>query len=143
MTGEVGTIHYGSNIKRIREKKRIKQEAFGSMLTKATGEEWSQQRVSLMEGRADIDLNLLNTVAEILEVTPEAIKEYDEEVAIQIFCNNFSDHATNNANYKCTVNEVQGILKMAEEIKQLYEALLHEKEERIRLYEQFYGTKKS
>ena len=139
---EVGTVHLGRNIKRIREMLHTKQETLGSALTKATGEDWSQQRVSLLESREDIDAMLLETIAKALQVTPEAIKNFSEEAAIHIFCNTFNDNATNNANYKCTINDVENILKMADENRKLYELLLKEKDEKLRLYEQFYNSKK-
>lgn len=120
---------------------QIKQETLGLELSKATGEEWSQQRVSLLESRPDVDALLLDVIAKALKVTPEAIKNFSKEAAIHIFCNTFNDNATNNANYKCTINDVDRIIKLAEENAELYKSLLKEKDEKLRLYEQFYGKK--
>lgn len=145
MATTADTVHLGQNIKRIRELLHIKQENFGDKLARATGEEWSQQRISLLESRSDIDSKLLDIVAKALEVTPEAIKQYSEEAAIQIFCNTFQDNASNMANYRCTINQndVDRILNLAEDNKRLYEELLKEKDARIRLLEQLHGTSRS
>ena len=142
MTNEVGSVHLGRNIKRLREVLHIKQENLGFELARLTNEEWSQQRVSLLENREDIEVGLLEKVAKSLNVTPEAIRQFNEDAAIQVFSNTFNDNATNNANYRCTINDVHGILQLAEDYKRLYEAIIKEKDERIRLYEQLYKANK-
>ncbi len=48
-------IHHGRNIKRFREMLGIKQEAFADQL----GEDWTQRRVSLLEQKEEIDVEIL------------------------------------------------------------------------------------
>lgn len=71
--------HHGRNIKRIREIKGIKQIALAESLSKKTGENYDQSRVSYMENRASIEDKLIAEVAEILEVPAEAIKHWPEQ----------------------------------------------------------------
>jgi transcriptional regulator with XRE-family HTH domain len=125
------TVHLGRNIKRIREMLHIKQETMAIAL----GEDWTQQRVSLLEGKEDIETKLLDQIAKALKVTPDAIKNFSEEAAINVFSNTFNDHAVNNANYQCDINPLEKYVQAIEENKQLYAALLKEKDEKIQLLE--------
>lgn len=114
-------IHQGRNIKRFREMLGLKQEAFAAEL----GEDWTQRRVSLLEGKEEIEPEILEQVAKVLKVPAEAIKNFDEEKAVNIISNTFNDEASAyNMNYKCTFNPLD---KMVE----LYERMLKEKDELI------------
>ena len=79
-TGTNEKIHHGRNIKRFREMMGIKQEAFATEL----GEDWNQKKVSLLEQKETIEDDLLQQVAKVLKVPVEAIKNFDEEAAINI-----------------------------------------------------------
>jgi transcriptional regulator with XRE-family HTH domain len=85
-------VHHGRNVKRIREIQGIKQEALAIEL----GEDWNQKKISLLEGKEVIDDHLLDQVAKALKVSPEAIKNFDDEKAIYNISCNFSDNAVNN-----------------------------------------------
>jgi transcriptional regulator with XRE-family HTH domain len=85
-------VHHGRNVKRIREIQGIKQEALAIEL----GEDWNQKKISLLEGKEVIDDHLLDQVAKALKVSPEAIKNFDDEKAIDNISCNFSDNAVNN-----------------------------------------------
>jgi len=76
--------HIGRKISRIRELRGMKQEA----LAQALG--ISQQSVSNIENSAEIDEKLLLKVAEALEVSAEAIKNFSDEGVIN-FITNFHD----------------------------------------------------
>ena len=127
------TIHQGRNIKRFREMFGIKQEAFADAL----GDDWTQKKVSLLEAKEAIDDAILDEVAKVLKLPAEAIKNFDEEQAINIISNTFTsnDSSTLNAvNTHCNFNPLD---KMVE----LYEALLKSEREKIALLEKMLGKK--
>lgn len=84
--------HHGRNVKRIREMLGVKQEA----LALEMGNHWTQRRISLLEQKEEIESEVLEEVSKALQVTPEAIKNFDEEKAIYNISCNFSDNAVNN-----------------------------------------------
>ena len=84
------TIHQGRNVKRFREMQGIKQDALASML----GDDWNQQKVSLLEQKEVIDGNLLEQLATQLKIPAEAIKNFDEETAIYNIQNNYEGSNT-------------------------------------------------
>ena len=124
-------VHEGRNVKRIREILGIKQDALAVDLG------LSQQAVSQLEQRESIEPELLERVAKKLGVKEEAIKNFNEDAAINIVANTFNSH--DNAagiNYKPTIN-FNPIEKMVE----LYDALLKEKDERIAMLERLMEKK--
>ena len=120
---ETKTIHQGRNVKRFREMLGIKQEALAAEL----GDDWSQKKISLLEQKEEIEPDLLEQVAKVLKVPAEAIKNFDEEKAVNIISNTFTsqDTSTLNAiNYQPNFNPLDKIIE-------LYERMLKEKEEMI------------
>src|SRR5215203_1636621 len=120
------TVHYGRNIKRIREIQGIKQEALALEL----GEDWNQKKISLLEGKEEVDPELLEQVAKALKVPVDTIKKFDEQAAINIISNtfqDFKDHAIANAN-QCTFNPLDKLMEVLEENKKLYERMLKDKD---------------
>jgi len=117
-------IHQGRNIKRFREMLGIKQDALAFEL----GDDWNQQKISLLEQKETIDAPLLQQISAALKIPAEAIQNFDEEQAINIISNHdFKDNAvgviiTNN-------NPVDAVLKLHEEKMALYERMLKEKDE--------------
>jgi transcriptional regulator with XRE-family HTH domain len=117
------TIHEGRNVKRIREMLGVKQDALAMEL----GDDWNQQRISLLEGKESIDPKLLDEVAKALKVPVEAIKNFDEMAALNIISNTFTSNDTstlNAINYYPTFNPID---KMVE----LYERMLKDKDAMI------------
>src|SRR5690349_14067749 len=111
-------IHEGRNVKRIREMLGIKQEALAIEL----GNEWNQKKISLLEQKETIEPQLLNNVANALKVPVEAIKNFDEEKAINIFSNTFNDSSIlNGYNYQPTFNPIDKVIE-------LYERMLKDKD---------------
>jgi transcriptional regulator with XRE-family HTH domain len=124
-----GRIHHGRNIKRFREMFGIKQEALALEL----GDDWSQKKVSRLEENERVEEDVLEQVAKILKVPVEAIKNFDEEAAINIISNTFSsnDSSTLNAiNPHCTFNPIDKIVE-------LYEALLKSEREKVELLQKY------
>ncbi len=120
------TIHQGRNIKRFREMLQIKQEALAWEL----GEDWSQKRVSLLEQKEVIEQDILDQVAKILKVSPEAIKNFDEESVVNNI-NTFYDQSA--FNFQCTFNPIEKWVEALDENKKLYERLLQSEREKVEL----------
>ena len=117
-TDRPNQIHQGRNVKRFREMLGLKQEALAIEL----GEEWNQKRVSLLEAREVIEPETLSQVAKALKVPEDAIKNFDEEKAVNIISNTFNDEAVAYAQYyKCTFNPMEKWLESLQEIKALHE----------------------
>lgn len=118
--------HEGRNVKRIREILGIKQETLAIDLG------LSQQAISSLEQKETLDVSTLEKVAKTLGVTAEAIKNFNDEAAINFF-NTFNDNSvsvnqgtTENNNYQCTFNPFDKIVE-------LYEALLRSEREKIEM----------
>jgi len=108
----------------------IKQEAFANNM----GEDWNQKRVSLLEAKEVIDDKLLQQIAELLKVPAEAIKNFDEETAINVIATTITNNnASINGNY--TINPIDKLMEVVEENKKLYEELLKVEREKIALLE--------
>jgi transcriptional regulator with XRE-family HTH domain len=76
-------IHEGRNLKRFRELLGLKQDAMAFEL----GEDWNQQKISLLEQKEKIDSDILEQVAAILKIPAEAIRNFNEDQAITIISN--------------------------------------------------------
>lgn len=119
-------IHEGRNIKRFREMLGIKQDALALEL----GEDWNQQKISLLEQKETIDAPLLQQVSAALKIPVEAIQNFDEEQAIYNISCNFSDYAVNNNGVNIqNINPIDEIKKLHEEKIALFERMLKEKDE--------------
>jgi transcriptional regulator with XRE-family HTH domain len=119
-------IHEGRNIKRFREMLGIKQDALAADL----GDDWNQQKVSLLEQKETIDPALLQQISSALKIPAEAIQNFDEDSAINIISNTFHDEAVAYAEqYKCQFNPIDKIVQLHEEKIALYERMLKEKDE--------------
>jgi len=131
--------HIGRKISRIRELRGMKQE------TLATEMGMSQQAVSAMENRENIEKSVLEQVAKILGVTPEAIENFDEEKVINYF-NTFNDQSFSNSNGTSfsgnpayTFNPLDKLVEAYEENKKLYERLLEAEKEKNTYLEKLLG----
>ena len=125
-TATTKKIHEGRNVKRFREMLGIKQDALAADL----GDDWNQQKVSLLEQKETIDASLLQQVAAALKIPAEAIQNFDEDSAINIISNTFHDEAVAYAEqYKCQFNPIDKIVQLHEEKIALYERMLKEKDE--------------
>jgi transcriptional regulator with XRE-family HTH domain len=123
-------LHIGRKVARLRELRGIKQEALAEQLGV------SQQAISKLEQSDNIEDTTLSRIAKALEVTPDAIKNFNEDAVINQFT--FNDQSTQH--YQCTFNpldeyrsEVKENKRLSEENKKLYESLLKEKDEKIAL----------
>lgn len=135
MTTETNdTIHQGRNVKRFREMLGIKQEALASEL----GDDWNQKKISLLEQKETIEPDLLEQIAKALKVPAEAIKNFDEEAAINIIANTFNDTSFSHNIFhphQCTFNPI-------EKIVELYEALVKSEKEKVEMWQRLFDEKK-
>lgn len=120
-------IHQGRNVKRFREMLGIKQEALALDL----GDDWNQKKISLLEQKEIIEDPLLKRISEVLKIPVEAFQNFDEEQAVNIISNTFTDfkEGASAINIHPVFNPVEVILKMHEEKMELYERMLKEKDE--------------
>lgn len=113
----------GQKVERIRMFKGIKQEYLANRLGV------SQPQVSKIEQQEEIEESLLKQIAEILGVTPDVIRSFDEDKIMQvinhqynIYNNEIKDNATNNF-----------VFNPIEKIAELYERLLASEREKNEL----------
>ncbi len=122
--------HHGRNIKRIREILGIKQEALALML----GNDWTQRRISLLEQKEEVEDQVIEEVAGALHVSAEAIKNFNEEAAINIIGTTFNSHDNSTSlAFQSTLNfnPIEKIIQLYDEKIALYERMLRDKEEMI------------
>lgn len=113
----------GQKVERIRTFRGFKQEYLASKLGV------SQQTVSKIEQQEEIEEALLKQIAEALGVTPEVIRNFDEDKITyiinhqyNIYNNEIKDNATNNF-----------VFNPIEKIAELYERLLTTEREKNEL----------
>ena len=121
--------HIGHKISRIRELRGLKQESLALKLNV------SQQTVSKIEQSETVEEQMLQQIAEILGVAPEAIKNFSEDAVFNIIGHTFKDNSVNNGafNISCTFNPLEKLIEQFEENKKLYERLLQSEREKIEL----------
>ncbi len=131
-------IHEGRNVKRFREMLGIKQDFLAFEL----GSDWNQQRISLLEQREKIDSDILEQVSAILKIPVEALRNFDEEKAVNVISNTFNDSSMLNAvNNNPTFHPIDKLLQLHEEKIALYERMLKEKDEMMGRLERLMESK--
>ena len=119
-------IHQGRNVKRFREMLGIKQDALAADL----GDDWNQQKISLLEQKETIDATLLKQVSAALKIPAEAIENFDEEKAVNVIANTFGDNGVGyQRNENPVFHPIDKIIQLHEEKIALYERMLKEKDE--------------
>lgn len=129
--------HIGKNISRIREIKGMKQITLAELLGV------SQQQVSIIENSESVEETKLESIAKILEVPIEVIKEYSDDKVMNIITNNtFQDNSSAIKNlYNPTFNPLDKLIEAHEENKKLYERLLEAEREKIVYLEKMLANK--
>lgn len=111
----------------------VKQEALAAEL----GEDWTQKRVSVLEQKEEIEPEVLEHVAKILKVPGDAIRNFNDEAAINIISNTFSDFkdsaVASAMNYHCNFNPMDKIVQLYDEKVALLERLLESEREKTKL----------
>ena len=132
-------IHEGRNVKRFREMLGIKQDALAADL----GDDWNQQKISLLEQKQTIDAALLQQISAALKIPAEAIQNFDEENAVNIISNTFNEGSFVNTGHTPTfnVNPIEKWMEALEEIRRLNAELQKVKDEQIKLLQQLLDKK--
>ena len=125
-------VHHGRNIKRLREILGVKQEVI------AVEFNITQQAVSDLEKKAQISDDILKRVAKALNIPVDAIKNFNDEAAVNVISNTIRDSSFL-ACYHChqpTFNQIdklvemmERLLKVEQEKSALLEKMLAEKKE--------------
>jgi transcriptional regulator with XRE-family HTH domain len=139
-TATTKKIHEGRNVKRFREMLGIKQDALAADL----GDDWNQQKVSLLEQKETIDPALLQQISSALKIPAEAIQNFDEEQAVNIISNTASfENCQQPAffNHNPTFQPIEKLVQLHEEKIALYERMLKEKDEMMGRLERLIGGK--
>jgi transcriptional regulator with XRE-family HTH domain len=118
-------IHLGKKIERIRMLKGMQQD------TLATELGLTQGAISRMERSENVNEEKLKQVADALGVSVEAIKNFDEQAAINNLQNTFHD------------SSVQNQFNPIEKIVNLYERLLESEHKKVELLESMVKGKNS
>ena len=118
---------------------RIKQDALAWEL----GEDWNQQKVSLLEQKDVIDDAILQQVSQILKIPVEAFKNFDEENAVNVIANTFGDHAFSNSFNFGTIHfhPIEKIIELHDQKIALYERMIKEKDEMMARMERLMVSK--
>ncbi len=119
------TIHEGRNVKRIREMLGIKQDSLAMEL----GDDWNQKKISLLEGKETIEPQILDEVAKALKVPVDAIKNFDEEAAINVIANTFNDESFSHNIFHpqgCTFNPLDKVVELYERMIKDRDAIIEE-----------------
>ena len=117
--------HVGRNIARLRGFQQIPQKEMASKLN------MSQQAYSALENKAEIEDDLLERVAEVLEFPVQALKELDNQSVLSI---NQQGGNTGSIFYQYNPNEK--IVELYERMIKEKEDIIKQKDEIIKKYEQ-------
>jgi len=121
METTINKVHHGLNVKRLREILDIKQDVIATEL------KISQQAMSKLEKKEVISDETLEKISKVLGVPFEVIKNFNNELAVNIIANTFNDSSSSFV-YQQNVNPI-------EKITELYERLLKSEQEKNVLLE--------
>jgi transcriptional regulator with XRE-family HTH domain len=124
-------MHIGRKIERIRVLRGMKQESLAAELG------ISQQAISKLEASDEVDEERLEKVAQALNVPVEAIKNFNEEAAINVIGNTI----TNTNHDQSALVAYQPTFNPIDKIVELYERLLKSEQEKNALLESQVKTK--
>jgi transcriptional regulator with XRE-family HTH domain len=102
------SVHHGRNIKRLREILGVKQDVL------ATEFNITQQAVSDLEKKAQLSDEILEKIAKILKVPVEAIKNFNDESAVNIIAQTIKESAL--LCYQPTINQIDKLTEMIERL---------------------------
>lgn len=124
-------IHHGLAIKRLREIRGLKQEA----LALEMGEDWSQRKISLLEGRRQIEEAVLEQVAAALQLPVETIETFCEQNLVQALAGGEKEKGKEPEETLSPTAALllERLLGQIEENKTLYERLLQSEREKVDL----------
>ena len=123
-------VHHGRNIKRLREMLGVKQELIANELN------MTQQAISKLEQKEQIEEEVLAKVAKVLDVPVDAIKNLNDETTTS-YINTFNDSQGHffSTNINCNFNPIDKVIE-------LYERLLAAEKEKVAMLERLMEGKK-
>lgn len=131
--------HHGHAIKRYRHTLKIKQDALAATMG------ISQALVSFYEQKKEIENDMIEKFAKALNITPELIRELEEDPVTVIIENNTFEKGNNNVGYVTdnviTNNPVDQIMELCKEKQALYERMLELEKEKNALLEKLLREK--
>ena len=122
-------VHHGRSIKRLREILGVKQDVLAAEFN------ITQQAVSDLEKKAQINNNILERVAKIFKIPVEAIKNFNDDLAGNVIANTIKN-VSFLACYQPTLNQsesdklietLERLLKAEQEKNALLEKILNDK----------------
>ena len=123
----------------MRELLGIRQEAVAEQLG------ITQQAISKLEQKEEVDEETLDKVAKAIGVTPEAIKNLDDEATVYNIVHNSSftgsGSSVSGKNYNCSFNPLDKYVEAVEKNEKLYEALLKSEREKVAILEKLLDKK--
>jgi transcriptional regulator with XRE-family HTH domain len=122
--------HVGRNIQTFRFIRGLSQTGLAAELEERLKKPISQQLISDIESREDIlDDELLAQIAEILKVSPDALKKLDMESAITVVGNTFNNNDGSLQNYNLPIYHNSTINQTYNPLEKLIELFEKEKAE--------------
>jgi len=103
----------------------IKQEALAYSL----GEDWNQKKISMLEQKDVIEEDMLKQISAALKIPVEAFQNFDEEQAVNIISNTFTNSDSAVGFIINNHNPFDKIIQLHEEKIALYERMLKEKDD--------------
>ncbi len=131
----VNRKHLGYNVKRLREILGVKQEDLAERL------HLTQQSVSKLENKEDLDNETLEKIANAMNIPAEAIKNFTDEGTVHIISNTFSGPSSALYNNSTINNPVERIIELYDEKMELYERMLQSEKEKVALLEELLRDK--
>ncbi|MDB5110622.1 MAG: helix-turn-helix domain protein [Mucilaginibacter sp.] len=121
------TLHIGRKISKLRELRGMKQETLAAELG------ISQQAISKIEQSAEVEEEALAKIANVLGLTPEAVKAFTEEAVFNIISNTFHNTSSDSSTLIASSMNYQPTFNTIEKIVDLYERLLQSEREKIEI----------
>ena len=136
---KIKRTHHGHSVSRIRRSQGMKQSTLGELLG------ISQQAISDYEQKQVIDDSMLEKIAAALSISPEIIKNLEDDPLTLIFENNNTfkdnDKVSNIGNYSVEDNSTNQFNPL-DKIAELFDRLLESEKEKIALLERILKEKK-
>ncbi len=121
--------NHGLNIRHVREGKRMKQETLAERIG------ISQSALSNYENKEQLDDEIIEKIANALEVPVEAITCATEDAPLNIFSGTQTNHENAAGNIYGCLNGYYPTFNPIDRVAELYERLLKSEQEKIALLE--------
>ena len=91
----------------------------------------TQQAILQLEQKEALDAEMLERIAKVLKVPVEAIKNFDEQAAINIISNTFNNNSHDSSSFYSSALNYQPTFNFIDKVVELYERMLKDKAEMI------------